>query len=200
MSNKNISGIYKITNNINGKIYIGCSKDIKNRWNTHKQAKSKKSVIHLAIQKYGVDNFTFEVLLQCPNICFDYWEKRFISEYACVVPNGYNLTHGGNYKIIFSEETKQKMSEIKKGHTNMLGKTHSIETKAKIGEKSKNRITPELKQKMFAGRIKTYEYNCLTFRGLQQLADYIGCTYTVAFRHYKNQTLPIINLGKKYVS
>jgi len=127
-----ISGIYKITNNINGKIYIGCSKDIDKRWKAHLNGrKNRKHLIHHAIIKHGIDNFTFEVLLNCPNICFDYWEKYHIAKYDCVVPNGYNLTHGGRYNVVVSEKTKELLSISNKG------KKLSEETKRKIGENSK---------------------------------------------------------------
>ena len=59
---KNMScGIYKITNLINNKIYIGKSVNIEKRFQGHKRAKCNMA-IHKAIQKYGINNFTFENL------------------------------------------------------------------------------------------------------------------------------------------
>lgn len=67
-------GIYKITNNINRKVYIGKSKNIEERWTEHKRLSNldeedwKKdhrccqTPIHKAIRKYGVENFSFEVI------------------------------------------------------------------------------------------------------------------------------------------
>lgn len=137
-----ISGIYKITNIINGKCYIGCSKDIKKRWKQHTKD-ATKSQIHLAIQKYGVDNFIFEVLLECPNICFDYWEKYIIKKYNCVSPNGYNLTHGGKYNTTMTEETKQKLSKCN------IGKVLSEEHKQKISKSNLgNKASEETKEKL----------------------------------------------------
>ena len=52
--------IYKITNKINNKIYIGQTNNIKRRFNSHKN--NKRSVISKAINKYGVENFTFEII------------------------------------------------------------------------------------------------------------------------------------------
>ena len=57
-------GIYLIRNKINNKVYIGQSIDIEGRWKDHKVRKDE-SAIHLAIQKYGVENFEFEVLQEC---------------------------------------------------------------------------------------------------------------------------------------
>ena len=60
------SGVYKITNNITGDFYIGSSKDIKNRWATHKSCSSWKlqpnSKLYKDMAQYGLDNFIFEVL------------------------------------------------------------------------------------------------------------------------------------------
>lgn len=57
-------GIYKITNNINNKIYIGQSVHIKRRWAEHCKP-SSDSLISKAIKKYGKDNFTFEIIEKC---------------------------------------------------------------------------------------------------------------------------------------
>ena len=57
-------GIYKITNKINGKIYIGQSNDIKRRFLEHTYR--DKLPIDIAIKKYGKENFSFEILEECP--------------------------------------------------------------------------------------------------------------------------------------
>jgi group I intron endonuclease len=62
--------IYKITNNINKKVYIGQTNNLKKRWNEHKRLgnsnnSSKKSInskLYSAMKKYGVENFTIEVI------------------------------------------------------------------------------------------------------------------------------------------
>lgn len=60
-----IAGIYRICNNINGKIYVGLSTNIFRRIKDH--TKNKKSLIGRAINKYGIENFTFYI---------DHWEKN----------------------------------------------------------------------------------------------------------------------------
>ncbi len=66
-----VCGIYKVTNNINQKVYIGQSVDIYSRWNHHKSCcKNEKcheynTPFYRALRKYGEDNFTFEILEQC---------------------------------------------------------------------------------------------------------------------------------------
>lgn len=92
--------IYKITNALTKKCYIGETK--KNnpelRWNEHKH-KIEKGIgcpaLQDAVKKYGIANFNFEVLI----ICFDedryIFEMEYIQKYNSIAPNGYNLTKGG---------------------------------------------------------------------------------------------------------
>ena len=58
-----ISGVYKITNNITGDFYIGSSKNIEKRWYQHKspsvQKRQPNSKLYKAMDRYGLDNFTF---------------------------------------------------------------------------------------------------------------------------------------------
>ena len=65
------SGIYKITNTINDKYYIGSSKDIKSRFRSHKCVlkanKSASIILQNAVNKYGLENFLFEVIEYCEN-------------------------------------------------------------------------------------------------------------------------------------
>ena len=124
-------GIYKITNKLNGKVYIGQSIHIKTRWIQHINAKDNFA-IHNAIKKYGEENFKFEVLLECPAEMLNDWERDMIALYDCISPNGYNLTEGGEgYQC--SEETRLKMSDIRKGiHL-------SEEHKRKLSESMKGR-------------------------------------------------------------
>lgn len=89
--------VYKITNLINGKIYIGITIDYKKRWSNEK-GKSSDQVISKAIRKYGVENFKFEVLEEglSAQAASDR-EIQLIREYDCMVPKGYNVAKGGMY-------------------------------------------------------------------------------------------------------
>ena len=82
-------GIYKITNMINGKSYIGQSIHIERRLMEHKSSQS--SVISKAIIKYGKDNFAFEIIEKCDISLLNKQEAYYIQLYNSVVPNGYNV-------------------------------------------------------------------------------------------------------------
>lgn len=91
-------GIYKLENLINHKVYIGQSVNIDRRTQEHKTKKQQQ--IDQAIQKYGFDNFSLEILEECDPTELDELEQYYIVKYNSLVPNGYNLTpfaHGSNY-------------------------------------------------------------------------------------------------------
>lgn len=94
-------GIYKITNTINGKCYIGQSTNINKRWNNHKCYKSQHKEnwsafpLYRAIEKYGIENFTFEVLEECFPEQLNEKEVQYIKEYNSF-GEGYNQTSGGD--------------------------------------------------------------------------------------------------------
>ena len=111
------TGIYKITNIINNKCYIGCSINIEQRIKEHKrQRKNRHYKIYKAFDKYGIENFKFEVIAKCPK---EYLEKleMFFIKYFNSVSEGYNITDGGygGYGQKHSEEQKKKWSELRKG-------------------------------------------------------------------------------------
>jgi group I intron endonuclease len=109
------SGIYCITNTLTGKKYIGQSKNIKRRFNRHKRVsitKRKGECFYLqnAIGKYGVDNFTFEILLYATDRDYlNLMEQKCIEKFDTLAPKGYNLDTGGCFNKEFSEVTRQKM-------------------------------------------------------------------------------------------
>lgn len=109
-------GIYKITNLINNKIYIGQSIDCQRRWAEHKRAgqinpnsvKNKRDYnlpIHCAIRKYGIKNFQFEVIEECERNVLDVKEQYWIGFYKSNLKDiGYNLTIGGQKNFALSGE------------------------------------------------------------------------------------------------
>ena len=89
--------IYQITNLINNKIYIGQTNNITKRWSNHRCANSPNMIIAKAIKKYGIENFKFEILLRGLSE-EEANEKEFqlIKEKKSKVPNGYNVSDGGD--------------------------------------------------------------------------------------------------------
>jgi group I intron endonuclease len=104
-------GIYKITNNINQHGYIGQSKNIKKRWDAHKRTAFNKTdhsynnPLYKAIRKYGIDNFTFEIIEECLISELNEKEKYWIKYYNTFF-NGYNLTLGGDSSGIYINKEK----------------------------------------------------------------------------------------------
>lgn len=100
-----ISGIYKVVNKINNKIYIGKSKDLRTRLRAHHtepfntNADMYNSLFYRAIRKYGIDNFEFEIIEYCSEEDLNEREQYWIQYYNSYigVPNGYgyNMTIGG---------------------------------------------------------------------------------------------------------
>lgn len=107
--------IYKIENKINGKIYIGQTKrTLKERISEHIR---KKTCVGNAIIKYGIENFAIDVLEERKTLDeINEREMFWIAYYHCKVPNGYNMTDGGDgvCGCHHTEETKLKLSKIKK--------------------------------------------------------------------------------------
>ena len=95
------SGIYKITNKINGKIYIGQSTNCYGRWLQHRSAsKTDNRPLYQDMRKYGLDNFTFKIIEKMPAYLLNTREQEYIQKYDCMYPKGYNIEKGGNYYSI----------------------------------------------------------------------------------------------------
>lgn len=111
--------LYIATNVVNGKQYVGMSKEFQKRLISHKCAKTK-SAFHVAIKEYGFDKFVFSHIADA----FDLQaacdlERMLIQQHNTLAPSGYNLTVGGQ--------------------VGPVGLKHSAETKNKIGEANRNR-------------------------------------------------------------
>lgn len=132
------SGIYKIVNTANGKIYVGSSIDIKNRWAQHKFSLNKNKhanpILQNAWNKYGKDVFQFSILELVDPLSLTKREQWYIDE----LNPEYNIVTVVESPMLgrtFSDETKRKMSESRTGKGNsFFGKKHSEETKKKLSE------------------------------------------------------------------
>lgn len=147
--------IYKFVNKINGKIYIGQTKRPKIRYKEHIYFKDKSSLLDRAINKYGVENFIYEILEKIENEDLsivkqqmDELETNYIKEYNSLYPTGYNLISGppkAFKKKISAEQRGEKTKRqqhnggpgVPKG-TN-IGITRSLEEKVQISQKLKSK-------------------------------------------------------------
>lgn len=137
------SGIYRITNLVNGKIYIGSTTNFDVRFNAHRTAlnnEGKNVNLHLASawKKYGEDNFVFEIIerVQDKNLLIER-EQYHMDRTLCYDPKvGYNKRRiaENNFGIKFSESTIRKMRERMKSFK------HSEETirKIRLGKQGSN--------------------------------------------------------------
>lgn len=98
--------IYKITNTQNNKIYIGKTTTcIQDRFSKHvyesknPNVKGYSFILHKAFRKYGIDNFTIEEVEEIDNSLLDSREIYWINIYNSMIPNGYNMTFGGEGSI-----------------------------------------------------------------------------------------------------
>lgn len=152
------SGVYKIINLVNNKVYIGSSNKLTKRKGYHfwqlKNNKHYNSILQNSFNKHGILNFRFEIIENCnEENCIEI-EQLYINHFESFNPkNGYNICRyaGSVLGKKLSEETKAKislansgfvMTEDAKRHLSILntGKKLSEETKIKIGNKSRGRV------------------------------------------------------------
>lgn len=150
--------IYKITNLLNNKVYVGQTRShylnhgkyrpfgYVGRFKSHisesrSPSKSQASCSYLnsAFNKYGVDNFACELITQCDVDDLDFYEIKYISELNTKYPNGYNLTNGGQ-KGGFEKGKRIIIDKIKPIITADINKN------LKRSEKTKQLISQRLKE------------------------------------------------------
>ncbi len=158
--------IYKVTNKINGKVYIGqTTQSFKKRKYNHlyaaktdKYSNKCRDYFHKALTKYGFENFVWCVLEVCDSKHnLDLAEQWYIRYYKSFVgfisSNGYNLTMGGNGNsgLIFSDEHRMKLSKSRKGRK--LSEEHkqkirdNAKTNPNFGNKDR-KMSDEAKEKL----------------------------------------------------
>jgi group I intron endonuclease len=146
--------IYLVTNNLNGKQYVGQTTVARNRI-------GHGNLIRRAYKKHGYSSFTYEPI--CAEIVdrptLNFMERFWISVMASQVPNGYNIENGGSDKGKVTEETRKRMSVAFTGRVSseetkakLRNLRHSAETKAKISAGNKGRtFTDEVRAKIAEG-------------------------------------------------
>lgn len=153
--------VYKITNLVNGKLYIGKTNNINNRWNSHCSEANlcrKRYPLYLAMKKYGVENFKIEMLetLENEEKCFQretYWIEFFKTNIVKYGHDfGYNLSDGGEGPSGHKdtpEQKKRKSIRQTGNNNNFYGKTHSKESRKRISDARKGKsISDDAKKKI----------------------------------------------------
>ena len=171
--------IYKATNLINGKIYIGKTvNSLKKRITQHKSdalSRNSQMVIHRAIRKYGWDNFRWEIIDELRDneeLCKR--ESYWISHYNSTQPSiGYNSTDSGEgvTGLRHSNESKNKISESRKGkangekhHMSKLTKKDVVEIKVLLLQGKSQR---SIAKKFNVAAVDLAKWNNLGKKGLQ---------------------------------
>lgn len=165
--------IYKVTNKVNGKIYIGLTtKSLDERIKTHKRAyKHTEYAFHRALRKYGFENFEFKVVekVSCKEELLRA-ESRWINATDSMNPKiGYNMINQEDGLKVFSGEVRSKMSKVQIKRFKEMSK----EEKKKVY--SRSAISHQGKRKtknkycgVFPTKFNTYEtgitYNSKRYR------------------------------------
>lgn len=187
-----ISGIYTITNVINKKIYVGYAKNIQFRWYTHigklRRNKHDSSILQNAWNKHGEENFSFEILEECPIELM-----IALEHYWCTILNthdrkfGYNcrLTNPNNDLYIPSYEIKKKIGTSNSGK-NKKGMKQPESQRIKLRENSFLKGKKGLLSIHSTKEIYQYTKNGVFIRKydyISQVSDYgfdKGCVIAVA--------------------
>lgn len=183
--------IYKITNLKSGKLYIGkTTQSLKPtaRWNRHTSdaLRGKGSSLHSAIRKYGVENFSYEIIDGANSESeLSYLELHYIHKFNTLAPNGYNLKLESKPHA----ETKLALSQYMKQNVD-------LDKMKKLTELSKEKST----QKVKALNILTNEITI--FRSLKECSNFIGGNYKYLgeilngkrmYKPYKNHLVEYLN-------
>lgn len=148
---KDVCGIYVLRNTVNGKIYVGQSVNILNRWYSHRKSANagKKSHLYDSMRKYGLSAFSIQIMEECTPEQLDEREAYWM-DFFDATNTGYNMMPAGQYGRVMTDELRKWLSEnskkwkptpeiLEKMRIASTGKKHSEETKRKMSEASRLR-------------------------------------------------------------
>lgn len=133
--------VYRLTCQVSEKAYIGITRlHPRKRWAQHQAhalQEKRRTAIGAAIRKYGLEAFVLEVL--CEGVDEEEavaLERGLIAAFKTMVPDGYNLTSGGEYRKVLSEESRMKISRAN------TGRKMSAEIRARMSSSRKGKRRP----------------------------------------------------------
>lgn len=136
MSAQILSGIYRIRNTVNGKVYVGSAVDVPNRWHEHRKhlRKGDHHSRHLqaAWNKYGEAAFVFEIVevVERKDLLIAREQWHLDGAFGTAWPYNISPTAGSLWGFRHTEASKSRMSLVQKGKG--LGGTASVETRARL--------------------------------------------------------------------
>ena len=151
-----ICGIYKITNLITQKVYIGQSIDIKRRWWEHKSRAFEETSncynkpLYRSIRKYGIDNFTLDILEECSIEQLNEKEAYYIALYDCINPKGYNILASSDKDLSKVNICKKCGKPISYNTKNHLCKDCYTKTTRLVERPSKEQLYQMIKDTNFS--------------------------------------------------
>ena len=162
-----ISAVYKITNTITNDFYIGSSKDVKRRWESHKWKsrwnKYPNSPLYLDMQKYGIDKFEFEILAEVEVDKLKETEQQFIER----LKPTYNQMNAKGLNIERCKETKKEYQKSDKGKESKR-KANNKYKKSDKGKESNRKSCNKYNNQLCLHNGETLTLNTLSMRFWRQ--------------------------------
>lgn len=195
--------VYGIFNKLNGKLYVGITKNLKRRWYEHrknsKNITAKSYAIHHAIAKYGIENFEFKSIEKLPDL--DTANAREVELIKFLKETGqqlYNETNGGDgtkgHSHPWTEEQKKNMSIKMSGPNNpMYGVQLFGEANGNYGKEMK----PHVKQELLKHRRKLTDEQIQEVQNLFSTGNYTQTQLSKQFNISLTQTHRIVK-GKSW--
>jgi group I intron endonuclease len=210
--------IYRITNTLNDKEYVGQTWTHRKNRGVYKPfgyegrfrdhiseavcntKKKQCRYLNNAIRAYGKDVFNVHLLHSCPIDELDYWEKYYISEYNTMYPNGYNLTNGGKSHVRLETD-----GSVEKLDTNTPKKRggcvmRTEETRAKMSTRLKEVMnTDENKQRqMFITKEQHKNQKFVKFQG--ETIDLTNLDQYLSIKHASGKPFIVVKVNGKQTS
>lgn len=168
-----VCGIYKVKNEITGKVYVGQAVNITKRWQQHinnydnQNERTYDTHFYRAIRKYGIDNFSFSIVELCDQNELNEKEARWINYYHSY-HNGYNSTLGGDGRIYIDRENfknfyiENNVSITELANHFKIDRTTAGKILKELGIKADYYVSDTLKKKICEEYTSDQSISCLS--------------------------------------